>query len=70
MNPSLRLVIQSFAFERALNTLKHQSLCLDEYLEAEMKKLNTIEELQDLADQLPKGYRGTVRVLEKIEKLK
>jgi hypothetical protein len=47
------------AWEKELNTL----------VEKEMKNRKTVDELQELADMLPKKYRGTRRIYEMITRI-
>jgi hypothetical protein len=56
-------------FNWALQEFKEATAALHPYVEEELAKRNTVDELQELIDILPKTYIGIRRIYEKIENL-
>lgn len=67
MTFSMKLSIE--AFNRSFLMFKNTSDELDIEVQSEVIKMNTVEELQELVDSLPKSYIGCRRIYEKIERL-
>jgi 3-deoxy-D-arabino-heptulosonate 7-phosphate (DAHP) synthase len=51
-------------FKKALTALKKASSRLDRVVEAEVKRAADVDDLQELVDKLPIGYRGTRRIFQ------